>query len=160
MSELKVHGHVETPLNLAFDDFEKFPTEAQIHNAQTLGAKRPGQAVRLSAVLERCGPQPKADYIGLHAAADDFHASVPLAPLLDRAILIYAQDGKPLPLSAGGPYRLFIPDHSACHMSEIDECANVKFLDMIELTIGKGFDNRPVDEAQHRELHEREYESG
>ena len=38
-------------------------------------------------------------------------------------------------------------------MDEIDECANVKYLDHIELTAGKGHDNRPHDEQQHAALH-------
>jgi hypothetical protein len=32
----------------------------------------------------------------------------------------------------------------------------VKFLDHIELTVGKGFDNRPQDDEEHARLHENE----
>ena len=41
------------------------------------------------------------------------------------------------------------------HTDEIDECANVKFVDRIELTILRGHDNRPTDEAEHQDLHRR-----
>ena len=51
------------------------------------------------------------------------------------------------------PARFFIPDHAACHTDEVDECANVKFVDHIELTVGKGFDNRPEDDEEHERLH-------
>jgi hypothetical protein len=34
--------------------------------------------------------------------------------------------------------------------------ANVKFVDRIELTADKGFDNRPHDGAEHAALHARE----
>ena len=44
----------------------------------------------------------------------------------------------------------------ACHTSDIDECANVKFLDRIELAIGKGHDNRPEDDEEHARLHEQQ----
>jgi DMSO/TMAO reductase YedYZ molybdopterin-dependent catalytic subunit len=92
----------------------------------------------------------------LHASKDDFHASSPLAAVRDRAILIYRLDGRPLPETAGGPVRFFIPDFTACHTSEIDECANVKFVNRLEFSTGPGRDNRPHDEKEHAELHERE----
>ena len=60
----------------------------------------------------------------------------------------------------GGPVRFFIPDHAACHVAEVDECANVKFVDRIELTHGRGFDNRPTEEEEHVELHRRQAEGG
>ena len=51
-----------------------------------------------------------AAYLTLHSAADDFHASIPLAAVRDRAMLIYELDGAPLPTKAGGPLRFLIPD--------------------------------------------------
>ena len=60
----------------------------------------------------------------------------------DPASVIYELDGEPLPISAGGPIRFYIPDHAACHTAEVDECANVKFVDLIELSTGKGLDTR------------------
>ena len=156
MSSLAIRGKVTTPTTLTWDQLVQLPAEEQIANAQDLGAKRPGQAVKLRAVLAMVGLSPEADYLGLHASADNFHASIPLAPVMDKAVLIYSQEGGPLPVSAGGPFRLFIPDHTECHASEIDECANVKFIDELELTVGKGFDNRPEDEEAHEQLHQRE----
>ena len=61
--------------------------------------------------------------------------------------------GQPLDDKAGGPFRFYIPNHKACHTDEIDECANVKFVDRLEFTAEKGFDNRPHDEAEHADLH-------
>ena len=118
--------------------------------------KRAGDAVRLQAVLDRARPRDSVRHLTLHASADDFHASIPLAAVQDRAILIYRLDGRPLPVSAGGPVRFFIPDFAACHTSEVDECANVKFVDRIELTAGPGTDNRPHDAQEHADLHDRE----
>ncbi|MCA9172989.1 MAG: molybdopterin-dependent oxidoreductase [Planctomycetales bacterium] len=154
MANFTITGQVETPISLTFAELSEMPAEVQIADVQSLGAKRSGCAVKLSAILDRCRPLPEADHLGLHATADDFHASLPLDAVRDRAVLIYGQDGQPLPLAAGGPFRLFIPDHSQCKASEIDECANVKFIDRIELTIGKGHDNRPRDEDEHRAIHE------
>jgi hypothetical protein len=73
--------------------------------------------------------------------------------------VIYREGGQPLPEKAGGPVRFFIPDFAACHTHEIDECANVKFVDRLELTAAKGFDNRPHDGDEHAALHAKEPES-
>ena len=100
--------------------------------------------------------KPTAKYLTLHASKDDFHASIPLSEVRDKAIVIYRLGDDPLPEKAGGPVRFFIPDFAACHTDEIDECANVKFVDRIELTIERGQDNRPHDENEHAELHERQ----
>jgi DMSO/TMAO reductase YedYZ molybdopterin-dependent catalytic subunit len=79
-----------------------------------------------------------------------------LAPVLDRAFLIYRLNGQPLSEKNGGPFRFYIPDFAACHTHEIDECANVKFVDHIELTQAMGHDNRPHDGQEHEELHQRQ----
>jgi len=122
----------------------------------TLDPKRSGQAVRLAGLLTAAGARPEARWLTLHAETDDFHASIPLADVRDRAVLIYRLNGGPLPVKAGGPFRFFIPDFAACKTHEIDECANVKFVNRIELTRERGQDNRPHDEAGHAALHERQ----
>ena len=121
-----------------------------------MGANKVGVGVRLSALLAAVGASPTAQFVGFLAARDDFHASIPPAAVRDRAIVIYSQDEQPLPVSGGGPFRFFIPDHLACRAHEIDECANVKFVDHIELTATKGHDNRPHDDTAHQALHARE----
>ena len=53
--------------------------------------------------------------------------------------------------------RLGVPDDLAsCHTAEVDECANVKYVERIELTAEKGHDNRPHDGAEHAALHARQ----
>jgi DMSO/TMAO reductase YedYZ molybdopterin-dependent catalytic subunit len=101
-------------------------------------------------------PKGTAKWLGLHAARDDFHASIPLDAVADKALVIYREGGQPLPEKAGGPVRFFIPDFAACHTQEIDECANVKYVNRIELTAEKGFDNRPHDGDEHAALHTKE----
>lgn len=150
---LTIAGAVERPCSLTLADFAAFAAEDQIADVRTLGAKREGIAVRLAALLRRVEPRADAAWLGLHAAADDFHASIPLDAVRERAVVVYSLQQGPLPVAAGGPVRFFIPDHLACHASEIDECANVKFVDRIELTSTKGFDNRPHDDAAHEALH-------
>jgi DMSO/TMAO reductase YedYZ molybdopterin-dependent catalytic subunit len=125
----------------------------QIPDVRSIDPQRTGSAVKLAGLLSLVGAKAEAKYLGLHAARDDFHASVPLAAVCDRAIVIYRVAGEPLSEKAGGPFRFYIPDFASCHTDEVDECANVKFVDRIELTADKGFDNRPRDDAEHAALH-------
>lgn len=153
---LEIGGDVGTPRWLTFDDLAALPAEEQIQDVSRMVPGRKGDAVKFAGLLAMVKPNPSAKYLGLHSSADDFHASIPLAAVADRALVIYRLDGQPLPVNSGGPVRFFIPDFAACHTSEIDECANVKYVDRIELTSSKGFDNRPHDGAEHEALHAKE----
>jgi DMSO/TMAO reductase YedYZ molybdopterin-dependent catalytic subunit len=154
--QLTIDGEVDSPTVLSFTALGSLPEAAQVRDVSRLDPKRQGDAVRLAALVDLVRPKPGVRYLTLHATADDFHASIPLEAVRDTGILIYRLQGAPLPAKAGGPLRFFIPNHTACHTSEIDECANVKFVDRLELSTEKRFDNRPHDEQQHAELHERE----
>lgn len=154
---LRIDGDVEAACELTFADLAAIDAAHQISDISQFDPQRQGDAVKLSGLLELVGAKGSANYIGLHGTLDNFHASLPLAPVRDRAFLIYRLNGEPLDVKAGGPFRFYIPDHAACHTDEIDECANVKFVDHIELTTDKGFDNRPDDEEEHAKLHEKEH---
>ena len=153
---LEIGGDVGTPRWLTFDDLTALPAGEQIQDVSRIAPGRKGDAVKFASLLAMVKSNPSAKYLGLHSSADDFHASIPLAAVADRALVIYRLDGQPLPVKSGGPVRFFIPDFAACHTSEIDECANVKFVDRIELTSAKGFDNRPHDGTEHEALHAKE----
>ncbi len=153
---LRIDGEVERPAQLSTHDLAALNEADQIADVSRLDPKRHGRAVRLSGLLAHVGARATAKYLTLHATADDFHASIPLEAVRDRAVLIYELDGAPLPAKAGGPLRFLVPDHAACRMDEIDDCANVKFVDHIELTVERGRDNRPTDEEEHADLHRRE----
>lgn len=155
-SSLHVMGLVQWPRAFTFADLASIDARHQIADVSRIAPGKKGDAVTLAGILELVQPKPKAKYLNLHATADNFHASIPLDAVRERAIVIYRQEGQPLSPQAGGPVRFFIPDHHACHTDEIDECANVKFVDTIELAAEKGFDNRPHDEKAHAELHARE----
>lgn len=152
---LIVDGEVELACSFSAADLALLAAEHQIADVSQIESKRQGRGIWLAGLLAAARAKPAATHITLHASADDFHASIPLAAVADRAFVIYALGDGPLPASAGGPFRFFIRDHAACHTAEVDECANVKFVDRIELTAGRGQDNRPQDEAEHARLHER-----
>jgi DMSO/TMAO reductase YedYZ molybdopterin-dependent catalytic subunit len=151
---LTIDGQVGHRVELSLADLQRLPEAHQVADIRQLDPSRQGQAVRLKAILELVQPHAAADYLTLHASTDNFHVSIPLADVRERAVIIYAIAGEALPRRDGGPTRFFIADHAACHTAEIDECANVKYLDRIEFTAGRGQDNRPTDEAAHRKLHD------
>ncbi len=153
---LKITGLVEREMSLTFDDLSGVDAEQQIADMSEIDPKRKGGAVRLAGLLVLVGVKAEAAYLGLHASKDDFHASVPLESVRERGLVIYRVDDGPLDEAAGGPVRFYIPDFAACHTAEVDECANVKFVDWIELTAEKGFDNRPHDGKEHEAQHEGE----
>jgi len=155
---LTISGSVEREMSLTFGDLVAMDASQQIADVSTIEPKRQGGAVRLAGLLALAGVKADAAYLGLHASKDDFHASVPLDAVRERAIVIYRMGDEPLPETAGGPVRLFIPDFAACHTAEVDECTNVKFVDRIELTRGKGFDNRPSNDKDHDAIHQRDGE--
>ncbi len=150
---LRIHGDVAQPCELTFADLAAIDPQYQIANVSQLAGGRSGSAVTLAGLLQIARVNSSARYLGLHSTADNFHASIPLDGVRAKAFLIYQQAGQPLSVKAGGPCRFFVPDHLACHSAEIDECANVKFVDTLELTSAKGHDNRPHDDAAHAELH-------
>jgi DMSO/TMAO reductase YedYZ molybdopterin-dependent catalytic subunit len=157
---LRIAGEVAESRSLTFADLAAIDSTYQVADVSRLVPGRKGDAVRLVGILQLVQPRDTARYLGLHSSTDDFHASIPLSAVVDRALVIYQLEGQPLPVKAGGPVRFFIPDFAACHTEEIDECANVKFVDRIELTADKGFDNRPHDGASHEALHAKEAEHG
>ena len=97
---------------------------------------RKGDAVRWPA-FELVRPKGTAKYLGLHSSTDDFHASIPLGR---------GRQG-PCDLSSGWPAAagkerrsgaIFHSRFRGLPHEEIDEFANVKFVDSIELTAEKG----------------------
>ena len=155
-TKLTINGLVENPLTLSAADLAAIDSQHQIADVGMVVPGRRGRGVMLRAVLELAKPQAKAGYLTLHSTVDDFHASVPLAAVRDSGVLVYQLDGLPLPESAGGPIRFLLPDSAACHTAEVDECANVKFVDRLELSAAKGPDNRPSTLREHERLHEAE----
>lgn len=150
---LRVDGLVASPRDFAFTDLQNIPEQEQIRDFTRFHSKRPGDGVTLQALLNRVQPTSEATYLTLHATKDDFAASIPLAAIVDESVVVYQLDGQPYPESKGGPFRFLIKNPKACHTDELDDCANVKFVDRIELTSGKGRDTRPHDEAEHEAIH-------
>lgn len=151
---LRIDGEVQHPLELTFDDLAACPASDQVTDVSRFHPTRLGDGVTLESLLSKAATNPQATYLTLHATADDFHASVPLAEVRGEGIVVYRLAGGPLPTKNGGPIRFLIRNPAACHTDELDDCANVKFVDRIELTAGKGRDNRPETDTEHEKLHQ------
>ena len=128
---LIIHGMVERPWAFTLDDLKRFPAisrlafiecsgnsaiEWQAPTGQTvqqthgLTSTSEWTGVALQTVLREVGVQPEASWMlaeGSDAAA--MTRSLPLAPLIEEAILCYAQNGEPLRPEQGYPLRLLVP---------------------------------------------------
>lgn len=153
---LEIAGAVKGKRVFTWEDLTAINSQWQIDDVSQVDPARSGGAIWLRGILEVAGVLPEAKYITLHSERDDFHASLPLEEVHERGMFIYREKNQPLAVTAGGPVRFFIKDHTACQATEIDECANVKFVDRIEFSPEKGFDNRPLDDAAHEALHRQE----
>jgi len=153
---LQIDGEVTGQRALTWEDLTAIDSRWQIPDVSQLDPKRSGSAVWMRGILDVAKVCSEAQYMTLHSMRDDFHASLPLHAVVDRGMFIYQHAENPLPIAAGGPIRFFIPDFSACHSAEVDECANVKFVERIEFSREKGFDNRPLDDTSHEALHQQE----
>ena len=117
------------------------------------------RGARWPACSTRVRPKPSARYLTLHASRDDFHASIPLEAVRERAILIYRLAGDPLPASAGGPVRFFIPDFAACHTAR-DRRMRQREVRRPHRVLGRrrARTTARTTPSEHAELHEREGE--
>ncbi len=153
---LQIEGEIAGHRAFTWTDLAAIDAQWQIADVSQVDPKRSGGAIALQGILQAAKVSPSARYITLHSQRDDFHASVPLEAVADRGMLIYRQQENPLPVSSGGPIRFLIKDFSACHSADVDECANVKYVERIEFSQAKGFDNRPLDDGAHEALHQKE----
>lgn len=150
---LAVEGEVEAPRVFGAAELAALPD--QVPDVGQVVPGRQGVGVRLRALLASVRARPAARFVTLLADARKFSASVPLEAVLD-GIIIYRLGSEALPAKMGGPFRFLIPAAPECHAGEIDACANVKFLERIQLGAEKGADTRPGPEEQARRHRQRE----
>jgi DMSO/TMAO reductase YedYZ molybdopterin-dependent catalytic subunit len=153
---LIVDGAVERPARLSFEDFRAMKPEQQVPDVSRFHPNRCGDAVTLEAILERVAPRPEARYLTLHADRDDFHVSIGLDAVRGEGLIVYKVAEAPMTPKQGGPYRFLIRNPAACHTDDLDDCANVKYLNRMELSAERGLDTRPENEQEHAELHANE----
>jgi DMSO/TMAO reductase YedYZ molybdopterin-dependent catalytic subunit len=129
---LTLEGELASPRSLELSQLRRLP--AQIEDVSTIIPGREGSAVWLRDVLAEAGLEPSARFATLASGDGKFAISIPLQPLLERAVLVYRKADAPLPPSSGGPVRLLLTGKVECEAPDIDACAMVKGLARIRVT--------------------------
>jgi DMSO/TMAO reductase YedYZ molybdopterin-dependent catalytic subunit len=117
---LTLDGAVAAPHTFTFDELRALPRSPV--RAHLPG--KPGEGVPLGVLLARVQPGPAARFVFLRSADGAFGLCVPLADVVDNALVAVTLDGGPLPTDQGGPARFFVLTPRA----GLDACANVKQL--------------------------------
>jgi DMSO/TMAO reductase YedYZ molybdopterin-dependent catalytic subunit len=138
---LEICGRVQQPGRFDFAALTRLP--GQIDDVATLVPGRSGGAVRLVSLLDAVHPEVEATHITVESHDGSFSASVPLAAVVDSAVVLYRVGSQALSEQQGGPFRFLITDAQACATGGADLCANVKFVGRIALSAGPGRDTRP-----------------
>ena len=129
--ELLIHGLVEQPLVYTLADLKRFPAASQLHFVECSGNGRseysgnPAPTPQLGHGLASCSQwtgvpvklllaevkvKPEAKWVIAEGAdACRLTRSVPLAKLLDDAMIVFAQNGEPIRPEQGYPMRLLLP---------------------------------------------------
>lgn len=97
-----------------------------------LDSKRTGRAVRLADLLGDVEIDEGAELV-LSSSTDGFSATLPLDAAVEVGLVWFAGTDGPLTKEQGGPFRFLIPNAAECKTAVLDTCANVKFVDRIEV---------------------------
>ena len=148
---LLIHGLVKRPLIFTLESLERYPRESRVAflecggNGQLLYQKEPAPVgvqaihglvscaewtgVKLSVLLQEADVDPKAKWILAEGAdAAGMSRSIPLAKMMDDALLCLYQNGEAVRPSNGYPVRLLLPG--------FEGNMNVKWLRRLKLTSG------------------------
>ena len=110
---LRVDGLVSQPLDLSLDDLQRMPRVSYTvkhHCVEGWSAIASWHGVPVSAIVERCRPQPTASYISFASFDAGYTNGWDLASALHpQTILAYGMNDNPLPPAHGAPLRLYSP---------------------------------------------------
>ena len=146
---LVIHGMVRQPLEFSLNDLMRYPMESHIRfvecggNSAPMWSKEPIQAnvqalhgllscsewtgIRLSTLLAEAGVDPKASWVVAEGADGvTMQRSIPLAKMMDDAMLVFYQNGERIMPWNGYPIRLLVPGYEGN--------MNVKWLRRLKVT--------------------------
>src|SRR5215470_13124686 len=111
--DLRIHGEVEQPLSLSFEQLTDLPTTeitVDIHCVTRWSRfDTTFKGVHWSEVAKLVAPRPGARFV-IAEAEQGYTANVPIAALEDpESLIAWEADGEPLELEHGWPVRLVIP---------------------------------------------------
>ena len=115
--ELKIHGQVEKPVTLNWQQFTALPqfTDVSDFHCVTTWSKYDVRwgGVAFFTLAELVQPKPSASHV-FFKSYDGYSVNNPLAVCLDDDVLVAHQlDGQPLPREHGGPARVILPKRYA-----------------------------------------------
>lgn len=123
---LTIEGLCARPGPLGWDELDALAQgEALVERTERLSPKVRGEGVRLQAVLDRAGLDPRATHVVVHDDGE-YRACLSLADAR-QAVLAHRADGAPLSDAAGGPVRLLVPQNN-------NACLSVKRVTRLRLT--------------------------
>ena len=120
----------------------------QIGDVALLAPGKSGAGVRLATLLADAGADAAAGWLELESSDAGFCVSIPRSEAGLDAVVLHSLAGDAYPEAKGGPFRFLAPAHP-------DECVQVKRLVRLRVLSAKGRDTRPVDDEEHRKLHEK-----
>jgi sulfane dehydrogenase subunit SoxC len=129
---LTIHGMVDRPIVLSVADLKRMPSVSRIHflecSGNSGGEWRGGSSetdvqrihgltscsewtgVPVARLLKECGARADASWVLAEGAdACKLDRSIPMAKMLEDALVVYGQNGEPLRPEQGYPMRLFLP---------------------------------------------------
>ena len=146
---LLIHGMVKQPLIFSLNDLMRYPMESHVRfvecggNSAPMWSKEPIQAnvqalhgllscsewtgIRVSTLLEEAGVDPRATWV-IAEGADGvtMNRSIPMAKLMDDAMIVFYQNGERIMPWNGYPMRLLLPGYEGN--------MNVKWLRRLKVT--------------------------
>jgi DMSO/TMAO reductase YedYZ molybdopterin-dependent catalytic subunit len=110
---LKIHGHVENPVTLTWDQFMALPqfTDVSDFHCVTTWSQFDMEfsGVAFFTIAELVKPKPSATHV-FFKSYDGYSTNNPLEVMMDDDVLIaHSWNGKPLPVEHGGPARVIVP---------------------------------------------------
>lgn len=115
--ELKIHGHVENPVTLTWEQLNALPQfkdTSDFHCVTTWSQfDMQWEGVAFFTIAELVRPKPSAKHV-FFKSYDGYSTNNPLEVCLDDDVLIaHTWNGKPLTVEHGGPARVIIPKRYA-----------------------------------------------
>lgn len=135
---LRLQFSEQQSATIDYETLAELPSEAHVQDVSALDPRRQGTGVRFDAVLESLGlmnedPSQGDRMLELCSSTDDFSYRLRWDVALEQGMVIYALNGQPLTSEQGGPFRFMVPGTAQCGTAEVDNCANVKHVDLIRL---------------------------
>lgn len=115
--ELKIHGQVENPVTLGWNDFlalPQFKDVSDFHCVTTWSQfDMEFEGVAFFTIADLVRPKPAASHV-YFKSFDGYSTNNPLEVCMDDDVLVAHQwNGKPLPKEHGGPARVIVPKRYA-----------------------------------------------